>query len=117
MKGESGFSVLIERPAGGLAVVDVAGDLDSFTTPAFRACLAKVLADGAAHLIVDFSRLTFIDSAGLGDLVDAARLAPKKAVHLVVVCPSGDVARIFSTTSQVRDFILYQTREEALDAA
>ncbi len=117
MKGEIGFSVLIGRPVQGLAVVEVAGDLDSLTTPAFRASVAKVMDDGAAHLIVDFSRLAFIDSAGLADLADAARRAAIQAVHLVLVRPPGDVARVLAVTVVVRDLAMYQTCQEALDAA
>lgn len=117
MKGRTGFSVILETPARGLAVVEVAGELDSVTTPAFRACVAKVMDDGAAHLIVDFSHLVFIDSAGLGVLVAAVRRAGRQAVDLVVVCPPGDVARVFFITGLVRALTVYETREEALAAA
>jgi anti-anti-sigma factor len=88
--GDSGFSILIGKPVGGLAVVEVAGELDSFTTPAFRACVDQVLNDGASRLLVDFTGLAFIDSAGLGDLIAAAHRAARQAVGLVVVCPPGE---------------------------
>ena len=115
--GDNGFSILIGKPVSGLAVVEVAGDLDSFTTPAFRACVDQVLDDGASQLLVDFTRLAFIDSAGLGDLIAAAGRAARQAVALVVVCPPGDVARVFSTTGTAGALTVYQTREEALAAA
>lgn len=116
MAGESGFSVQFEMSTRGLAVVEVAGELDSFTAPAFLACVAQVMDEGASRLIVDFSRLEFIDSSALGVLVSAARRAARDAVDFVFVCPPGEVSSIFSITGLVHTFTVYRTRQEALDA-
>jgi anti-sigma B factor antagonist len=118
MYDQTGFSVESQTPRQGFAIVQVAGELDFFTSPAFRSCVTGLMDDGASHLIVDFSRLDFIDSSGLGVLVVAARRAASQAVDLALVCPpEGHVERILGVTGLVRAFTVYQTREEALEAA
>jgi anti-anti-sigma factor len=52
--------------------VRVTGDLDSATSEDLRVALAEQQAN-AAHVVLDLSRLRFVDSTGLRVLVDAAR--------------------------------------------
>jgi anti-sigma B factor antagonist len=117
MAGETGFSIQFETPARGLAVVEVADELDSFTAPALLACVAQILDDGPSRLIVDCSRLESVDPSALGDLVGVARRAAGQAVDFVFVCLPGEVARIFSIADLVHALTMYRTRQEALDAA
>ena len=57
-----------------VVIAAVTGDVDISTVAQLRECLFE-LADGGGTLIVDLNRVTFIDSAGLGALIGAARRA------------------------------------------
>ncbi|MDT4925694.1 MAG: hypothetical protein QOG01_3407 [Pseudonocardiales bacterium] len=69
------FSIDTAREAE-TAVVAVAGDLDLGSVTALRHESNAALADPeVAKLVLDFSQLTFLDSTGLGCLVEIRQLA------------------------------------------
>ena len=51
----------------------LAGLLDAFSEPTFRKVLDKFVEDGPANVILDLSQLDFVDSSGLGALVQLAK--------------------------------------------
>lgn len=51
------------------------GLLDAFSEPDFRRVLTKCIDDGPANIILDLSTIDFIDSSGLGVLVQMAKKA------------------------------------------
>ncbi len=51
------------------------GLLDAFSEPTFRKVVSKAIEDGPANVILDLSKIDFIDSSGLGALVQLAKQA------------------------------------------
>lgn len=51
------------------------GLLDAFSEPTFRRALTKFVNDGPPHLVLDLSKIDFVDSSGLGALVHITKLA------------------------------------------
>ncbi|HEY9752479.1 MAG TPA: STAS domain-containing protein [Coleofasciculaceae cyanobacterium] len=51
------------------------GLLDAFSEPTFRKVLTKCVEEGPSHLILDLSNIDFVDSSGLGALVQLAKKA------------------------------------------
>ncbi|NCJ07002.1 anti-sigma factor antagonist [Synechococcales cyanobacterium C] len=51
------------------------GLLDAFSEPVFRKVLNKYIEDGPINVILDLSKIDFIDSSGLGVLVQLAKQA------------------------------------------
>ncbi len=51
------------------------GLLDAFSEPTFRKVLSKCVDDGPKHLILDLSKIDFVDSSGLGALVQLVKKA------------------------------------------
>ncbi len=51
----------------------LAGLLDAFSEPTFRKVLDKFVEDGPANVILDLSQIDFVDSSGLGALVQLAK--------------------------------------------
>jgi len=47
--------------------------LDAYSEPTFRKVLSKFIDEGPKHLILDLSQIDFIDSSGLGALVQLAK--------------------------------------------
>jgi anti-anti-sigma factor len=80
--------------ASGIPTVTVSGDLDMSNADALKATVASVTANHPQRLIIDFSGLRFMDSAGIAVLVDAASKAG--SVHLRN--PSPAVRRVVEIT-------------------
>lgn len=56
-----------------ITVVALAGNLDSNTSPQAQQALDGILAGGAKKMVIDFTRLDYISSAGLRVLLGAAK--------------------------------------------
>lgn len=61
---------LAARAGRDCAVVEVGGELDMDTVPQLQDVLREVADDGARQVVLDFADVTFMDSSGLGLLVD-----------------------------------------------
>jgi anti-sigma B factor antagonist len=83
--------------AGEAVCLRLEGQLDAQSALA----LARVLLDAqrvGTALVLDLSRLSFLDVAGLRVLVDAARRACGAGCELVLRAPSRDARRLFRMT-------------------
>jgi anti-anti-sigma factor len=49
--------------------------LDAFSEPTFRKVLGKYVEEGPANIILDLSQIDFVDSSGLGALVQLVKKA------------------------------------------
>ena len=85
--------------------VPVSGELDLASAPPLRAALHECIeAHPGAEVLVDLSKLTFIDSSGLGLLVGALKKARAAGGDLRVVrCPAR-LRPAFDVTSLDRVF-------------
>lgn len=54
-------------------LIRLTGLLDAFSEPAFKKVIGKCVEDGPFNLILDLSTIDFIDSSGLGVLVQMAK--------------------------------------------
>jgi anti-sigma B factor antagonist len=103
-----------ERPRKTSVVLVVSGDADLHLAPELRDRLAEAITDGARHIVVDLSAVTFIDSKALGVLLGARNRLQGAGGHLRLVVPASDVRRIFELSMLDQVFALDSTRDEAL---
>ena len=94
-------------------LVAVAGEIDIATVAGLRERLVA-LAAGGRPLVVDLDQVSFIDAAGLGALVGAAKRAAEHGVGLHVVCARQQIRRLFRVTGLDRSIPLARTLAEAL---
>ena len=108
---------LKEEQVGGVTVLQVTGRLDSTTSPALGERLSGILDAGKARLLVDFSQLEYISSAGFRVLLQAAKRADQNAAKLVLCGVSGKVRQLFDLGGFLDLFSITATRGEGLTAA
>lgn len=105
----------VERPASGVCVVTVDGELDMFTVPLLEACLREQLSTSPSHLVVDLQPVSFLDSSGLNCLLEARKWAQVSATQLHL---AGMVTRVVARPLQVSQllelFNTYPTLHDAL---
>jgi anti-sigma B factor antagonist len=105
----------VRREPGGIAVITVTGEVDIATIAGLRDRLFT-LADTSRSVIVDLDQVCFIDAAGLGALVGAARRADIHGASLQVVCGRPQTRELFRLAGLDRRLRLARTRAEALQA-
>ena len=69
---------------GGTAVLAVRGEIDLRTAPMLWGDLDRVIADGAVEVVLDLSRLEFIDSSGLSVLIRAMKVLRERQGDLTL---------------------------------
>jgi anti-anti-sigma factor len=61
------------------------GLLDAFSEPNFQKVLGKCVEEGPKHFILDLSKIDFVDSSGLGALVQLVKKAQTAGGSLQIV--------------------------------
>ena len=61
------------RTQGGVTLVAIAGSLDSNTSPAAQQAIDGIVASNAKGIVVDFTALDYISSAGLRVILSTAK--------------------------------------------
>ena len=82
----------------GLVHVALMGELDLSTVAMVQEELRKVEADAPPTVVVDLSRLTFLDSTGLRCIVTADERARDEGRRVVIVRGPDPVQRVFAIT-------------------
>ncbi len=84
-----------EHLDGGTCVCHVSGELDAYTAPDLRDALNEELGQGVCWIIVDLDELTYVDSTGLGILVETAKRCRQAGGDVAVACERRNLLRIF----------------------
>jgi anti-sigma B factor antagonist len=82
----------------GLVHVALVGELDLSTVAKVQEELRRVEADAPATVVVDLSKLTFLDSTGLRCIVTADERARDQGRRVVIVRGPDPVQRVFTIT-------------------
>ena len=88
--------------------------LDIQNSPALKVELKRLLEGRPITLIVDFTRIQFVDSSGLGALLAAVRVASRSGGHIRVAGLSTNVQATFELARLHRIFDIFPTEHEAL---
>src|SRR5262245_23773101 len=107
---------LREEHVEGVTVVQVKGRLDSTTSPALGERLSAILGAAKARVLVDFSQLEYISSAGFRVLLQAAKRADQNTARLVLCGLSSKVRQLFDLGGFLDLFAITGTREEGIAA-
>lgn len=104
-----------DRRHGDAHVVAVSGEIDLFTAPDFKQHVATPIDAGVAHVIVDLSATTFIDSSSLGVLIGAHRRLKLRGGSLTIVCDNEAITKTFRITGLDGVFNLVPRLDDAVD--
>jgi anti-sigma B factor antagonist len=95
-------------------VVSLRGEIDAVTAPRLGSRLFGLAGEGKRAVVVDLSDVTFMDSTGIGVLLNALHLFTVRHGKLVLVCPTERVMRPFQITGLAGHLTIYDSREKAL---
>lgn len=109
------MELLIEEINDVAVVVIPTEELEASNVDEFRSAIAPVL---RAHgeVILDLSRLRFVDSSGMGAILSCLRQLSAKGGDLKLCGMAKQVRAIFELVRMHRIFDIYPTKREALYA-
>lgn len=114
MGGLTDFGLRDESVDESTHVLAPSGEVDALTAPQLGRRLLGVVEEGKTRVVVDLSGVTFIDSSGIGVLLNALRHLRGRSGRLVLVCPTERILRPFQVTGLVDHLRIFSSREEAL---
>ena len=107
---------IIEEKIENHLVISPRGRIDSSAAGDFEAKLIEIIDKGAKTLIIDFSQVAFVSSAGLRVLLIAAKKVKPYGGKVTLSGLSEDVQEVFDISGFSSIFTICKTREEALKA-
>lgn len=89
------------------------GRLNMVGAPELREVVAKVVDEGANHVVVDLGGTEFMDSSGLGALIGCLKLARQAGGDLRIANVRPQVRMVLELTSMHRVLNPYDTADAA----
>ena len=107
---------LEERMAGDVAVIAVTGDitLNKGGDVALRDKVRSLLQQGQTKLVIDLGNVSFVDSAGLGELVQAYATTKNKGGVLKLARTTKRLKDLLTVTKLVTVFDTYDSEADAV---
>jgi anti-anti-sigma factor len=88
---------------GDIRIIAPSGDVDAGTVRDLGSALSEAAGDLSRTVMVDLSRVTFMDSAGLGALLRCHERLRRQGRPLVVIAPQGNPAESVLELGGVRE--------------
>lgn len=87
--------------------------MDAPCVVGFKATMHDISDSGAGHIVLDMSRVNFMDSSGLGALIAVLkRVSPDKKFEISGL--TAPVKRVFDLTRMDHVFKIYKTTDDAI---
>lgn len=97
-----------------IVVVEPKGRLDSTNSRDFGARLLDLIQSGSSRIVVDFSHVVYISSAGFRSLLIAAQKSLESNCEFALCALDPEVQRLFEIAALADEFRICVTREELL---
>jgi anti-sigma B factor antagonist len=107
---------ITERMHGSVIVISICGPIDLGTSSQLRAYLQLKVAQRAKDIMLDFARVTRIESTGLATLLEFLRSVQRFKGHLVLATLSSRVQSAFEIMRLKQVFSIYSDQTTALIA-
>ncbi len=99
-------------PKGTLLAVE--GQVDMHTSPELRGKLRECLERKTTPVVVDLSKVVFIDSSGLATLIEALQAVGRYGGRLRLFGLSPAVKNLFKLSNLISIFDIRENRDEAV---
>jgi anti-anti-sigma factor len=106
------------REKDGVIVVELAGEirLSDDITPALHRQVVEQLAEGKSNILLNFAKVDFIDSYGIGDIVASYLAVKEKKGRLKLACLSPKIWLIFHYSGLTRILEIFDSEDKALQS-
>jgi anti-sigma B factor antagonist len=119
--GMSDENRLSKHPVGGVerrnssVIVHLVGELDLYNAPAVRTTLLELCAEQPERVVIDLQKVAFVDSTGLGVLIEARTKLQNRGSFLLAA-PGLETHRALQISGLDRHLSVHETVDLALGA-
>ena len=94
-------------------VLDLSGDVDSYTCAKLRRAIIDLLRNGDSRVVISMANVRYIDSSGLGTLVGGLSRVREKNGDLAISGANPQVSKVLSITGLSKVFNVFEDHAEA----
>ncbi len=106
-----------QRQVGPVTIVDLRGDIGlGVASLTLRHTIRDLIESGRTKIVLNFSQVDWIDSAGVGELAGAYLPVKTKGGELKFLNPTKKVHRVMQITQLDRVFELYTDEQMAIQS-
>lgn len=105
----------VTEMGGGLVVLPLESRMDATNSPDFKERILEWVRGGRKRIVLDLSRVTFIDSSGLSAILSCLKAIGQEG-DLVICCVADGLMSLFQLTRMTRIFRFYPNVKEAVAA-
>lgn len=95
-------------------VVHLTGEVDLRTSPLLREKLLEMLGGSSGNIVLDLAGVSYVDSSGVGTIVELKRRAMRDKRDVVLVGLQQRVRSLFEITRLDKFFVIVDSVDEAL---
>ncbi len=106
----------IHKVINGIDVVELEESIDLYSTPMIKKFAKTLLTDPDRKIIVSLEKVTFIDSSGLGMLVNLFFECKQKEIPIRLTKLSEKAKKIFTISKLNENYEIYETLEDAIQS-
>ncbi|MHB9035946.1 MAG: STAS domain-containing protein [Armatimonadota bacterium] len=96
-----------------LPIIELEGEVDVYTAPQLKQQIINILESGAKELIIDLTKVDYLDSTALGVLIGGLKRMREVDGNMVLICPSPRIRRVFEITGLDKIFDIYNSEDDA----
>lgn len=85
----------VEQIRPGIYWVALEGDVDMSTSPDVRKAMAPIFQKGNTQIIVDLTRVPYMDSSGIATLIEGLQLSQKSGIRFTLAGMTAAVEAAF----------------------
>jgi anti-sigma B factor antagonist len=112
---EAEIEIHHEDPDDRTRVIIASGEIHVSTASVVSAALSAALDEDRTAIVLDLTKVGFIDSTGLSVLLNGLRKVTRARGRLALVCVSPTVLRLFAITKLDTTFDIVGSRKDALE--
>ncbi|NGX61372.1 MAG: putative anti-sigma factor antagonist BtrV [Chlamydiae bacterium] len=107
---------LREEKSGKAVIFFLKGRLDSTSSPEVEKRILEVIGEAIKHILLDFSALDYISSAGIRILVHCHKELEKKGGEIFLVSVPKPIENVLYITGFLPYFKIFEGKTQALEA-
>ena len=104
------------RTENGVDVVDISGQLDTFTIPDVKAEFNKLTDSRHYNLVLNLQKVDYINSTGIGAIVAVAKQVSGRKGNLKIFGMKDDIRKVFDLVGASKVLEIFETEEDALSS-
>ncbi|MBK8395834.1 MAG: STAS domain-containing protein [Leptospiraceae bacterium] len=104
----------IHKEVNGVDVVELIEAIDLYSAPPIKKFLRTLLKSENKKIIISLEKVTFIDSSGLGMLVNLLFECQQREIRIKLANVSLESKNVFRQTKMQSNFEIFDTVNEAL---